>query len=44
MSDALIDGRPGLLTGLNEILDPTHTALVVIDMQNDFCAENRIYP
>ena len=40
MSDALTDGRPGLLTGLNEILDPTHTALVVIDMQNDFCAEN----
>lgn len=40
MSDALIDGRTGLLTGLNEILDPTHTALVVIDMQNDFCAEN----
>ncbi len=29
-----------LLTGLGEIADPAHTALLVIDMQNDFCAED----
>ena len=40
MSDTLTDGHPGLLNGLDEILDPAHTALVVVDMQNDFCAEN----
>ena len=34
------DANPGLLTGLGEILDPAHTAVVVVDMQNDFCAEN----
>jgi ureidoacrylate peracid hydrolase len=34
------DRKPELLNGLGEILDPAHTALVVIDMQNDFCAEN----
>ena len=28
-----------LLDGLGEILDPGHAALVVVDMQNDFCAE-----
>ena len=28
-----------LLEGLAEILDPAHTAVVVVDMQNDFCAE-----
>lgn len=28
-----------LLDGLAEILDPAHAALVVVDMQNDFCAE-----
>ena len=27
----------GLLTGLREFVDPAHTALLVIDMQNDFC-------
>lgn len=32
-------GHPGLLNGLDEILDPAHTAVVVVDMQNDFCAE-----
>ena len=32
--------KPELLTGLGEILDPAHTAVVVVDMQNDFCAEN----
>ena len=32
--------HPGLLNGLEEILDPAHTAIVVVDMQNDFCAEN----
>ena len=40
MSDALTEGHEGLLNGLDEILDPAHTALVVVDMQNDFCAEN----
>lgn len=40
MSDALTDDREGQLNGLDEILDPAHTALVVVDMQNDFCAEN----
>ena len=34
------DDREGLLNGLPEILDPAHTAVVVVDMQNDFCAEN----
>ena len=34
------DAYPELLNGLGEILDPAHTALVVIDMQNDFCADN----
>lgn len=28
-----------ILTSLPEKLDPAHTAIVVIDMQNDFCAE-----
>jgi ureidoacrylate peracid hydrolase len=32
--------KPGLLNDLDEILDPAHTAVVVVDMQNDFCAEN----
>lgn len=32
------DGRTRLLNGLDEILDPAHTAVVVVDMQNDFCA------
>ena len=27
-----------LLTGLSEVVEPAHTALLVIDMQNDFCA------
>ena len=40
MSDALTDDHEGQLNGLDEILDPAHTALVVVDMQNDFCAEN----
>ncbi len=31
---------PELLKELNEILNPRHTAVVVVDMQNDFCAEN----
>ena len=29
----------GLLTKLDERLNPGHSALLVIDMQNDFCAE-----
>ena len=28
-----------ILTELDDQLDPRHTALVVVDMQNDFCAE-----
>ena len=40
MSDENSHNRVGLLTGLDEILDPAHTAIVVVDMQNDFCAEN----
>ena len=40
MSDENSQNRVGLLTGLDEILDPAHTAIVVVDMQNDFCAEN----
>ena len=28
-----------LLSGLDSILDPAHTAVIVVDMQNDFCAE-----
>jgi nicotinamidase-related amidase len=28
-----------VLTTLDELVDPRHTALVVIDVQNDFCAE-----
>ena len=27
-----------LLTGLSAVVEPAHTALLVIDMQNDFCA------
>jgi nicotinamidase-related amidase len=34
------DTHEGQLNGLGEMLDPAHTALVVVDMQNDFCAEN----
>ena len=40
MSDENSQNRVGLLTGLDEILDPAHTAIVVVDMQNDFCAVN----
>ena len=29
-----------ILSSLPETLNPAHTAVVVIDMQNDFCAEN----
>ena len=34
------DTHEGQLNGLGEMLDPAHTALIVVDMQNDFCAEN----
>lgn len=30
---------PDLLNSLEEKLDPAHTAVVVVDMQNDFCAD-----
>ena len=29
-----------ILSSLHETLNPAHTAVVVVDMQNDFCAEN----
>ena len=29
-----------VLASLAERIDPKHTAVVVIDMQNDFCAED----
>lgn len=32
------DARNGLLLTLGDRLHPAHTALVVVDMQNDFCA------
>lgn len=32
------DARDGLLLTLGDRLHPAHTALVVVDMQNDFCA------
>ena len=28
-----------ILTTLPEKLEPAHTAVIVVDMQNDFCAE-----
>ncbi len=28
-----------MLTTLEQKVDPCHTALIVIDMQNDYCAE-----
>ena len=27
-------------SSINETVNPAHTAVVVVDMQNDFCAEN----
>ena len=33
----------GLLTSLNELVDPEHAALVVVDMQNDFCHRNGFF-
>ena len=40
MPDSRNEDHSGLLNGLKEILNPCHTAIVVVDMQNDFCAEN----
>ena len=40
MPDSRTENQSGLLNGLEEILNPCHTAIVVVDMQNDFCAEN----
>ena len=40
MPDSRNEDQSGLLNGLEEILNPCHTAIVVVDMQNDFCAEN----
>jgi ureidoacrylate peracid hydrolase len=33
----------GLLTSLDELVDPEHTALIVVDMQNDFCHRNGFF-
>ena len=38
MSDLSLDAA--LLTDIEEFVDPAHTALLVIDMQNDFCHED----
>ena len=32
-----LSSRP-LLVGLQRKVDPVHTALIVVDVQNDFCA------
>ena len=40
MSEQSSTEEKGLFNGLGEILDPVHTAIIVVDMQNDFCAEN----
>ena len=34
-----MDTRVDVLTTLEEMATPAHTAIVVVDMQNDFCAE-----
>jgi len=36
-------GDREFLTELNEIIDPAHTAVLVIDQQNDFCHPNGYY-
>jgi nicotinamidase-related amidase len=38
----MIDGQQ-VFTETEELVDPAHTALVVIDPQNDFCAEGGIF-
>ena len=40
MSKQYATQEKGLLNGLAETLNPVHTAIIVVDMQNDFCAEN----
>lgn len=37
-----IDGHI-VFTEMTELVDPTHTALVVIDAQNDFCSEGGVF-
>ena len=32
-----------MLTTLNEKVDPKHTALIVVDVMNDFCAEGGVF-
>lgn len=39
MTGAVAAGEPAILRTLDEQLLPAHTALVIVDMQNDFCAE-----
>ena len=36
-------GKPIPMT-LEEVLDPAHTALAVIDVQNDFCEDDGVFP
>ena len=36
-------GNRQYLTELNEIIDPAHTAVLVIDQQNDFCHPKGYY-
>lgn len=36
-------GKP-IPASVDEIVDPTHTAFLVIDMQNDFCREEGVWP
>ena len=32
-----------MLTTVEQKVDPKHTALIVVDMQNDFCAEGGLF-
>jgi nicotinamidase-related amidase len=36
-------GKP-IPTTLEEVVDPDHTALLVVDVQNDFCREEGVFP
>jgi nicotinamidase-related amidase len=37
-------GGKQILTSLEEIVDPAHSALVVVDVQNDFCSADGAWP
>src|SRR5215468_10320668 len=43
MADAAANGPRKLLRTLPEKVDPQHTALIVVDVQNDFCHEASAY-